>query len=93
MVKDLLLHIIDNSQVLDAISEFCEIESEVLYSTLWNDGQPTSIRNGDYFCYIVQSVAQKLPDKMVIGSMPVRIFKPKALATCKWCNEVETFCE
>ncbi len=80
-IKDLLLHIVDNSQVLSALLEICEVTSEVFY-----DGKATLIHNGDQYCYVPQSAAAKLPDVLTIAEVEVQILKPKAMATCKRCN-------
>ena len=47
MVCDLPLHEVDNDQVLEVMNGLCTMHSEVQYKTVWHEGQPTSIRNGD----------------------------------------------
>ena len=71
MVHDLPLHTVDNEQVLEAISESFAISSEVLYGTLWQNGQPTSIRNGDHYLYIAEDVAAAMPAEMTIAGFDV----------------------
>ena len=78
-IKDLQLHIVDNSQVLNALSEICEVTSEVFYGTLWHDGKATSICNGDRYCYVPHVAAAKLPDVLIVADMEAQILKPKAL--------------
>ncbi len=62
VVKDLPLHMVDNSQVLSVLSDICEVASEIHYGTLWHEGKPTSIRNGDHFFYVTEAVVNTLPE-------------------------------
>ncbi len=90
-LKDLPLHTIDNSQVLEAVSTICAISSEILYSTLWHEGEPTSIRNGDHFFYVTEHDAECFPDTVDIGDVQAQVFKPRALAKCKRCGNTGHF--
>ena len=78
-IKDLPLHMVDNAQVLNALSKICEVTSEVFYGTLWHDGKATSICNGDRYCYVPHVAAAKLPDVLIVADMEAQILKPKAL--------------
>ncbi len=66
VLKDLLLHLIDNSQVLETVSEICEVLSKIFYGTLWHEGRSTSIRNGDWYFYIPEHLVAGLPDRITI---------------------------
>ncbi len=66
MVCDLPLHAVDSEQVLETISENFAVSSEVLYGTLWYNGQPTSIRNGDHYLYVTEDMAAVMPAEMTI---------------------------
>ncbi len=78
---------VDNSQVWSALSDMCEVTSEIQYGTLWHEGKPTSIRNGDHFFYITEAAVSSLPENLVSG-FPAHLFKPKAMAMCKRCKQV-----
>ena len=88
VLKDLPLHMVDNSQVLDAMTDQCEVVSEVFYGTLWQDNQLTSIRNGDKFLYVLEGVVSTLPDTIMVAGMPAWLFKPRVMATCKRCKQI-----
>ncbi len=68
-IKDLPLHMVDNAQVLSALSDICEVTSEVFYGTLWHDGKATSIHNGDRYCYVPHAAVAKLPDVLTVADM------------------------
>ncbi len=87
VLKDLPLHMLNNSQVLDAMMDQYEAVLEVFYGTLWQDNQLTSIRNGDRFFYVLEGVVSTLPDTIMVAGMPARLFKPRAMATCKRCKQ------
>ncbi len=42
-LKDLPLHAVSNSEVLEALHEVLEVESEVSYCNVWYEGRPTNI--------------------------------------------------
>ncbi len=60
----------------------------MLYGTLWHNGQPTSIRNGDCYLYVTEDVAAALPAEMTIVGFDAQIFKPPTMTKCKRCGEV-----
>ena len=79
IVQDLLLHAVDNEQVLEAMSARWLVASEVLYSMVWHQGQPTSICNGDRYMYVMEEVAATMPETLDVGEYITRIFKPPAM--------------
>ena len=87
VLKDLPLYMVDNSQVLDAMTDQCKVVSEVFCGTLWQDNQPTSIRNDDRFLYVLEGVVSTLPDTIMVAGMPAWLFKPRAMVTCKRCKQ------
>ncbi len=85
-LRDLPLHTVDNSDILDALSDNFTVTSEVQYSTIWHNGKPTSIRNGDRYVYMHEDTVAKLPDTLKVGEYTARIFKPPALTRCRRCG-------
>ncbi len=83
---DLPLHCVDNSQVLEIVSQHCTLLSPVQYGTLWHYGNPTSIKNGDRFFYIQETAAQKLPQTIDVGEYTARVFKPVIMMKCHRCG-------
>ncbi len=88
MVRDLPLHTIDNEQVLAALSQTHTVKLEIFYSTVWHEGSPTSICNGDRYFYVSEKTAAALPEKIEIGGVFGRIFKLVTLSHCQHCQEV-----
>ncbi len=87
-MKDLPLHAVDNEDVLDALKEYCDVQSEVLYSNIWHNNKLTNIRNGDHFAYISQQDLMSIPDHITVGEYHSRVFKPKAQIMCTRCKQV-----
>ncbi len=67
-IKDLPLHSVENEDVLEALKEFCDIQSEVLYANVWHNGHLTNISNGDQFAYVLHQDISALPDHIEIGN-------------------------
>ncbi len=65
--KDLPLHAVSNTEVLDVVKEFCEPSSEVSYCNVWFNGRLANIHNGDCFCYIETDSLDKIPDTLQVG--------------------------
>ncbi len=82
------MHEIDNDQVLEVMNTLCTVNSEVLYGTVWHEGQPTSIRNGDHYMYVSEEGVSALPDSVEILGFCRRVFKPVSMRSCHHCNEV-----
>ena len=87
-IKDLPLYDVDNSEVLEMLSDICSVQSEVNYSTIWFKGKLTSIRNGDKFVYLSEDQLNKLLETLEIKNYKARISRPVALSQCKRCNQV-----
>ncbi len=87
-VRDLPLHAVDNEEVRAVISEICVVTSEVMYGTVWYEGQTTSIRNGDRYMYISEADVLAFPETINVGKHVGHIFKPPALMKCRHCGEV-----
>ncbi len=86
-LKDLPLHTITNEAVLEALKEYCLVQSEVHYSNLWHDGKPTCICNGNCFAYVVLTDILKLPDTVIVAGSVACVFKPKLMVVCKRCGK------
>ncbi len=86
-LKDLPLHTITNEAVLEALKEYCLVQSEVCYSNLWHEGKPTWICNGDCFTYVVLTDILKLPDTVIVAGSVAHVFKPKSMVVCKKCGK------
>ncbi len=78
-ICDLPLHEVDNDQVLEVMNVLCTVYSEVLYGTVWHEGQPTSIQNGDQFMYVSEDAVSSLPDSVEIAGICGRVIKPAAM--------------
>ncbi len=78
----------DNEQVLEVVSAQCQVASEVLYGTVWHEGQATSIQNSDHYMYITEEVAAAMPKTLAVGEYVARIFKPPAMMRCRHCGEL-----
>ena len=87
-IRDLPLHEVDNDQVLEAMHILCTVHSEVLYGTVWHEGQPTSIWNGDQFIYVSEDAVPSLPDSVEIAGLRRRVIKPAAMRWCHCCGEI-----
>ncbi len=87
-IKDLPLHAVNNEDVLEVLKEHCEVQSEVLYSNIWHNGQLTNIRNSDCFAYVLQQDLLSIPDHLVIGEYRGHVFKLKAQITCSRYKQV-----
>lgn len=83
VLKDLPLHAVSNSEVLEALHEVLEVESEVSYCNVWYKGRLTNIQNGDRFVYIKASELSKVADTLQVGNYHARVFKPKHLTIYK----------
>ena len=77
VVKDLPLHIVDNSQVLSVLSDICEVASEIHYRTLWHEGKPTSMRNGNCFFYVMEAVVNNLLETFEVAGITARVLQVK----------------
>ena len=88
IIYDFSLHEVDNDQVLEVMNILCTVHSEVLYGTVWHEGQPTSIRNGDWFMYVSEDVVPSLPDSVEIAGICGRVIKPAAMRWCHHCGEI-----
>ncbi len=66
MIKDLLLHDVDNSEALEVISGICSVQSEINYTTIWFEGKPTSIQNGDRLVYLSEDQLSKVPETIQV---------------------------
>ncbi len=86
--KDLPLHSVENEDVLEALKDFCDIQSKVLYAYVWHNGHLINICNRDQFAYVLQQDISAVPDHIEIGSYRGWIFKPKAQTECKRCHQV-----
>ncbi len=47
----------------------------------------TNIRNGDRFVYVEVGDLSKIPDIITVGEYQARVFRPKAVTTCKRCQK------
>ena len=86
VVKDLPLHMVDNLQILSVLSDICEVASEIHYRTLWHEGKPTSIRNGDHFFYVMEAAVNNLPKTFEVSGITARVFKPKQWLHARGAN-------
>ena len=86
-ICDLPVHAVDNEQVLEAVSASWPVVSEVLYSTVWYEGQPTSIHYGDQYIYVTEEVAASMPEILDVGEYVARVFKPLVMMKCRHCGE------
>ncbi len=86
-LRDLPLHAVDNAQVLEVLSENWAVTLEISYGTLWHNGQPTSIRNGDRYFYIMEDVTELMPDSNEFGEYTARVFKPPKMMKYRHCGE------
>lgn len=68
-LRDLPLHMVDNEQVLAVMNECCSVKSEVFYGTVWHEGSPTSICNGDRYLYVTEESSAKLPERLEIAGV------------------------
>ncbi len=82
------MHTVDNAQVLEVLSKNWSVALEISYGTLWHNSQPTSIRNGDRYFYIMEDVAELMPDSIKFGEHTARVFKPPKMMKCRHCGEV-----
>ena len=86
-LKDLPLHAVSNSEVLEALCEVIEVESEVSYCNVWYEGRLTNIQNGDRLVYIEATEISKLADFLQVGEYCARVFKLKNFTVCKHCSQ------
>ncbi len=86
-LRDLPLHSVSNEDMLEALKEVCEVQSEVQYANVWFKGWLTNIRNGDHFVYVDLNNLLKFEEFFSVGEHRAHVFKPKMHSTCRHCGK------